>query len=385
MQRPADLLIVGGGLAGGLLALALARRRPDVRVRLLEAGPVFGGNHLWSFFDGDVAAADRWIVDPLVCHRWPTHEVCFPGLRRTLSQGYQSIESERLDAVLRATLPPDRLMAGRPVAAVDAGSATLSDGERVEARAVVDARGMCPAYQALELGWQKFAGQLLRLAAPHGLDRPTIMDATVDQADGYRFIYLLPFGPRHMFVEDTYYVADPAVDRARLAERIRAYAVQRGWVIEEIEREEAAALPIALGGRFASLWPGNDGIARIGMAAGLFQPMTGYSLPDAVRTAALVAGLPDLSAECLSATLRSHAERTWQARGFYRLLARLLFQAADPPDRWRVLRRFYQLSPALIARFYAGNSTHLDKLRLLAGKPPVPLGRALEALKDHMT
>ena len=67
-----DLAIVGGGLAGGLIALALAARRPDLSIRVVEAGDVLGGNHLWSFFDADVSREDRWLLTPLVCHAWPS-------------------------------------------------------------------------------------------------------------------------------------------------------------------------------------------------------------------------------------------------------------------------------------------------------------------------
>jgi lycopene beta-cyclase len=384
VKKAADLLIVGGGLAGGLLALALREKQPDRRVMLIEGGERFGGNHLWSFFDGDVAPGDRWLVEPLICHRWPGHQIRFPGLKRELAAGYQSIESERLDVVLRDRLPPESLLTGTAVTAIDRDQVTLADGRRLTGGAVIDARGMTAGYAKLELGWQKFLGQLLRLRAPHGLTRPCIMDATIDQTDGYRFLYLLPFGPRHLFVEDTYYRADPVIDRDRWAERIGAYAEEQGWLIEAIEREEAAALPIAMGGEFADLWPADDGIGRIGMAAGLFQPMTGYSLPDAVRTAILVAQNSELDAGTLSARLRAHARTEWDSRGYYRLLARLLFHAASPPDRWRMLARFYSLSPGLIARFYAGRSTALDKVRLLAGRPPVPVGRALTVMKEHM-
>jgi lycopene beta-cyclase len=49
-----------------------------------------------------------------------------------------------------------------------------------------------------------------------------------------------------------------------------------------------------------------------------------------------------------------------------------------------VLQRFYRLRSALIGRFYAGQSTLSDKLRILSGKPPVPLGRALKVLKEYL-
>jgi lycopene beta-cyclase len=47
-----------------------------------------------------------------------------------------------------------------------------------------------------------------------------------------------------------------------------------------------------------------------------------------------------------------------------------------------VLERFYGLPEALIARFYAARLTGLDKLRILSGKPPVPIGAALRCIEE---
>jgi lycopene beta-cyclase len=376
-----DLLIAGGGLAGGLIALAVKARRPDVAITIVEAGDRLGGNHIWSFFDSDIAEADRALVAPLVRHHWEGNDVRFPGHQRRLSGAYNSIESEGLDRVVRGALPADAIVTAR-IAALDTSGATLTDGTRIEAAGVIDARGTGDK-DMLDLGWQKFLGQLLRLEAPHGLTRPVIMDAAVDQGDGYRFVYLLPFGPDSIFVEDTYYSTTPDLDANRLRDRIAHYAKGQGWTIAAIEREEMAALPIALGGNFDAFWPVRDRVPRVGMAAGLFQPMTGYSLPDAVRTAALIADLPDLSSRALHHALHPYARKAWEARGFYRLLARMLFRAADPPARYRLLERFYRLDEGLIGRFYAGRSSWVDKARIMIGKPPVPLRRALGAIREE--
>ena len=58
----------------------------------------------------------------------------------------------------------------------------------------------------------------------------------------------------------------------------------------------------------------------------------------------------------------------------------MLFQAAEPEERWRIFARFYRLPEPLIERFYAGRSTVFDKLRVLTGKPPVPIHRGFAAL-----
>ncbi len=376
---PPDIAIVGGGLAGGLIALALAKKRPDLGLLLIEAEDRFGGNHVWSCFDSDIAPEHGWLVAPLFVHAWPGHEVRFPSYERGFTTGYRSIESERLDTAIRSALPTGSLMRGT-VAALAPTSVRLDDGRTFTAGAVIDARGPGDM-SALDLGYQKFMGQRLELAEPHGLTRPVIMDAAVDQLDGYRFVYVLPFGLRSVFVEDTYYSDTPDLDSQCLAARISAYAAAQGWQVERAGRTETGVLPVCMGGDFDRFWrAGGDGIPKAGLRGGFFHAMTGYSLVDAVRVAAMVADMTDLSAPALHARLRRAAIEHWRGGAFYRMLATLLFKAAEPAERHRVLSRFYRLDPALIDRFYAGRSSTFDKLRILAGKPPVPVGRALAAL-----
>jgi lycopene beta-cyclase len=114
--------------------------------------------------------------------------------------------------------------------------------------------------------------------------------------------------------------------------------------------------------------------------AGLFHPLTSYSLPDAVRTAALVANAAIFDGQALHDLLHDHARRLWRSRRFYRMLAAMLFRAAEPAERYRILERFYRLDEGLIGRFYAAESNLGDKIRVMTGKPPVPIGRAVRAI-----
>ncbi|HSU22270.1 MAG TPA: lycopene beta-cyclase CrtY [Variovorax sp.] len=373
-----DLLLVGGGLSNGLIALRLAQQRPDLRVIVLERDDAAGGNHTWSFHDADLDAAQNAWVAPLVAHRWPAHGVRFPQCRRRVEGGYASITSSRFDAVLRQCLG-DRLVFGAAVQRLDAHAVTLADGRVLTARCVIDGRGARPSPH-LALGFQKFLGQEIRTTAPHGLSEPVLMDATVDQHDAYRFVYLLPFTSDTLLVEDTYYADGAALDDAVLRERIAAYVHAQGWRIAEVLREERGVLPIVLAGDAQAFWrDAADGAVPVGLAAALFHPTTGYSLPDAVRLADRLAALPDVDAPAVRAAVRDHALATWRDRSFFRLLNRMLFRAAEPSRRWRVMQRFYGLPAPLIARFYAGRPTLADQLRILMGKPPVPLGAALRA------
>lgn len=372
-----DISIMGGGLSGGLFALALRRWRPDLSVTLIERDAQCGGNHVWSFFATDLPEHGAALVAPLIEAQWRGYDVRFPAHARHLDTPYAAATSHRLDRALRAALPPHALVTGVAVASCDGAGVHLADGRTIAAKAVIDARGI-EDFGQLTGGWQKFLGQRLKLAIPHGLTRPLVMDATVAQADGYRFVYCLPFAPDEIFIEDTYYADGPALDHDVLAWRIADYARARGWSVLGVLGEEHGVLPVVAGGRPAEWRDGHA--APAGARAGLFHPLTSYSLPDALRFALAIAHWPGLGQDNLHEFCRNYSARHWKDNGYYRMLSALLFAAADPAKRYRVLERFYRLDQRLIERFYAGRSTWADKARILAGKPPVAIHRALGVL-----
>ena len=381
--RDCDIAIVGGGLAGGLIALALAERRPDIAVRVLEASAAPGGNHRWSWFESDLSPEGRALLESFSITRWDEgYDVRFPAFARTLRTPYRSLASADFAAALERLLPAGTIRTGAPAASLDAGGVTLESGERIIARAVIDCRGFAPTPH-LGGGWQVFMGRHLRTPKPHGVSRPVIMDAAVAQVGGYRFVYVLPLGADDLFVEDTYYQDAPLLDRPALSARLDAYARAQGWD-GEILGSETGVLPVVTGGDFAALRASQriEGVAVAGARAGFGHPLTSYTLPFAVQTALAIAAEADLPGGELAAMLEMRAREHWAATRFYRRLGAMLF-AAEPTKRRRVFERFYRLDAGLAERFYAARSTGADRLRVLCGKPPVPLGRAIGALVSH--
>ncbi|MFX9135220.1 lycopene cyclase family protein, partial [Acinetobacter baumannii] len=92
-------------------------------------------------------------------------------------------------------------------------------------------RGLEPGLP-LALGYQKFYGAQIETEVPHGEPHPVIMDATVPQIDGYRFVYTLPFDGSTILIEDTYYSDSSEVDASRLRQRVAEYAAAKGWTIK---------------------------------------------------------------------------------------------------------------------------------------------------------
>jgi len=375
-----DFLLVGAGLANSLIALFLHRYRPDATFLMVEKGDRVAGNHTWSFHTTDLDPEHFAFLEPLLPAKWPSQEVWFPKYRRELSTGYNSMTSQSLAAAAQERFG-DRIRLNCGVSEIGPNEVVLDDGTRLTARAVIDGRGYRPS-DALELAFQKFCGVEYAFEDPHGVKLPVIMDATVAQEDGYRFIYNLPFTPKTLLVEDTYYADGPQFDKAEIHERIEDYMGAQGWPrARTVIREEQGILPIALSADINRFWDEvPTGVTQSGLRAALFHPITGYSLPDAVRLAALIAKEGPADARALFEMVRAHSIRTWERRGMFILLNRMLFKAARPHERRQVLQRFYTLPQPLIERFYAASLRKTDNMRILFGKPPIPISRALVQL-----
>lgn len=376
VRRACDVLLVGAGLSNGLIALEIARRRPELSIVMIDPeGLDAARSHTWCLFESDVGAG-AWSRLELQ-HRWPDYTVSFPGLRRQLTTPYGCLTGEGLAHRLSA-IPGLAIVKGRAVE-IDADGAVLEGGARWDAPQVVDGRG-ARASRHIVLGHQKFVGLELDLRRPHDLVRPTVMDARVAQGGDYRFIYVVPTGERRVLIEDTRYADTPDLDVASLEAAVLRYARAQRWSVGEVVRREWGVLPVALDGDIAAYWSELPfSVARVGLGGAFFHPTTGYSLPDAVAVAELVADHVDLPAAALAARVRRRSIQLWRERGFYRLLNRMLFRAARPNERYQVLERFYGLPQPLIERFYAARSTLADKARILSGRPPVPVWRALKA------
>jgi lycopene beta-cyclase len=375
-----DLLLVGGGLANSLIAWRLTQRRPEVRVAILEAGDRLGGNHTWSFHEEDLSAEQRAWMAPFIVHRWPGQHIRFPDCRRDFSEPYLSITSDRLHEVMVAA-GRFELKSGVRVTRLQADAVVTDHGERLTAGAVIDGRGPGPS-EGLVLGFQKFVGREVRLAGPHGLTVPTIMDATVDQHDGYRFVYLLPFSDDTVLIEDTRYSDGEALDPDELHAAIDRYAAARGWTVTETLRDEDGVLPILMACDLDRFWPADDPVARSGLRAGLFQPTTGYSLPQAVALADAIADAWPMDGAQLARFTRDFTRTFWKRTAFYRLLNRMLFRVGRPEHRYKVLQTFYSLPEPLVTNFYATKLTLRQKLRILVGKP-LPILDALPMVRER--
>jgi lycopene beta-cyclase len=215
----------------------------------------------------------------------------------------------------------------------------------------------------LELGWRKSVARDYRFAEPHQVDRPVLIDATVDQHDGFRFMQCIPFSETRMRIEDCYLSNAPELGAEQSVERIEAYLAKRRWVPAELEREETGAQPIPIGGDFGSFWRvGGARVAKIGMRGGFFHPATGSTIADAVRTALMLARQKDYTGAALHDLFEREASAHWRNREPYRSFNAAAFGARQ--DRRKMFEELYQQDPGLIARFYSEQLGVLERMRV---------------------
>ena len=372
-----DYVIVGGGLQGCLLVHALAHHRPDARVLVIERAPELCGNHTWSFHETDVPP-DAWAwLGPLVAFRWPAYRVAFPGMVRRVELGYATVTS---DGLREATMPlatGERrphdggrcvFRLGEACEILSPTQVRLGDATVFESTAVIDCRGRAgsPAKPA-GAGFQAFLGCEYQLTEPWPAAEPTVMDVPKDQADGFEFLYELPFGPHRVLLEYTRFSEATSCDEERAERLISARLSEAGVGSPQLVRREQGCLPMP----YAAPDVQSDRVVAGGYAGGWFHAATGYSMPLAIRFAELVASSQPHD---LSAAVEAAASQDAARRGFSRFLNRLLFCLVKPQDRWKIFKRFYSvLREDRIARFYSHRFTVADAARIVIGKPPTGL------------
>ncbi len=371
-----DMIIVGAGLSGLLTAWRCLDINPDMSVTVIDAADKIAGDHTWSFNLTDIPEHLQDWIRPFIAYQWPRYDVRFPKRNRTLEIPYCSGNSESLRACVQPFIDSGRLrvLLKTRVSVVDTACVTLENGTVMTADCVLDARGFKPNENVF-LGYQKFVGRTIRTKKPHGLKHPIIMDATVAQLGGYRFVYCLPFTNHEVLVEDTYYTDGAELSENEVSTRIEDYIAAQGWEVEKLIRQEKGVLPITLA---VDTRQSAQRVLKLGIAGGHYHAVTGYSLPDAAQVADCISQNLESIPLALSARHYNHINE----ERFFRLLNRMLFRAAKPERRYKVLQRFYGLRQSLIERFYAGTLTHRDKARILSGRPPVPIHKALYNLSE---
>lgn len=326
MEPDFDFAIVGAGVAGWSLAWRLtegplrARRlvvidgaRDDEKLQTLA---------FWS--------ARPTFLEALVRHRWKALRVGGRGQPLALEQYcYQALFFADLQAEARRrvlAVDGNEVVGGRLEAmSQDESSACLSVGGReLTARWVFDSR-FAPRSHAVDLTRhhrleQHFRGWVVR-ATRDAFDAsvPTFMDFRAGTPAGTGFFYVLPFSARDALVEVV--TLSPVA-----AESLRDTYLSEHWGLGPRELEvvnHEAGVSLLADGPFR--WREGPCVRRIGLAAGMLKPSTGYALTRILE-----------DVEALVGTLQAHGHPWGHRRrsAFFSFLDGVLLELwAHRPDR----------------------------------------------------
>ena len=361
-------LIVGGGLAGGLWALRLKELYPDRSILLVDAGNVDDDHHVWCCFESDVPdSLKNWFAS-LVSHRWPEYQIEFRE-KKQFASPYLAIRerelrrrvSEQINCRFResVSMVSDRIL--------------LSGGEEIQFERLFDARGWSER-PPNNCAFQKFVGIDFEFDTPIPFSCPIIMDAQVEQIDGYRFFYILPWSSKTALVEETFFSLTPQLNVEESQLRIQQYVMQKFGQRGEMTRSEQGCLPLNWSHVAPSKKahsneplhePMSDRVHPIGSRAGWVHPVTGYTLPILLQ-----------ALENLEINMKVSAQTR-----FYFWLNRMLYFATRPEERRDVFEHFYRQPSDRIERFYSGRLSRWDQFKILQSPPPVvPLLSAIKAV-----
>lgn len=358
--RRQGVLIAGGGVAGCLAALALARRRPDVPLLIVEERETFGGPGFHHYFEDELEEGARALVDDLAVARWPGFYVAFDRFNRKLKAPCGGLDGPALHRAMVETLAPNQYRLGVKVVAVRDDALVLDGGEELKAEGAIDARGAANLSQ-LDVGYEARLERRYRFAAPHGVDRPVLIDTTANGGSGAGFFQVAPLDAERLIVADIS-LAARNLPGEQAAARLDHYVSLRGWRGGEIEDGAVVTRPLPRGGDFAAFWRiGGARVAKLGLRGGFVHPVTGRTVADGAHAAMLLAEQQDFSGAALHDLFEEEARRLWRGREFLRGIGKSLAATEAKTDR---LAALFALDPGLLVRFHADRLGLFERMKV---------------------
>jgi len=374
MSARYDAVIAGGGLSGLSLAAHLASQGWGNRsVLILDDARSRPSATSWGFW-----SVGPGLLDAAVSRTYDRVRIHADGGARVLAlhpYRYRVVERSDLCRVVGAMVgrcPAFRLASGRVEEIRDGpdGGLVIVDGEPVRGDWVFDSVTPPPAATPVDArlaftGWEVRCDRPVFDAAV-----PVLFDFRTPQADGSRFVYVLPNGAHQALVELTEFVPrtgrpPAAADRRDAIARYLAGVV--GVDEYEVLRTESAVLPLRT--RPARRRSGR--VLTIGAAAGMVKASTGYAFQRIQRDSAAIAA---------SLVQNGHPFATPAARSRYRVLDAVMLDVLerDPAQLELAFAQLFRGNPVERVLSFLDEATRIaDDLKLMASLPPGPYLRAL--------
>jgi len=379
-QEEADVLILGGGLAGTSLAVHLEEAGYGGRVAIVDERRDFSNEARWCSWSEMPS-----VMQPLVSRRWHRWNVSTTeghAQGKSEKSPYQHIYAPDFFAHFHERFARDgktELFFGHSVSRVcsqnDGASVCTRDEEGREtnwrAKWVFDARGathtrLKQLSRPGQIHWrQSFVGLVVEFEdAVFKADEMTLMDFRVPQKAGARFVYILPFSDKRALVEITSFAPD-AAPFEELESTLLCWIQTRLGANFRTHSRESGDLPMATTPLSPVIAPR---IGAIGLCGGAARAATGYAFGCIQRQGQWIAGMMAKRKDPLA---DGALHRLTHPPKFAALDAVFLEALGRGPDfaAQCFLRMIGRVPADSLTRFLEEQSGMADELRLIAALP----------------
>ncbi|RFA18019.1 lycopene cyclase family protein [Subtercola boreus] len=384
-----DYVILGGGCAGLSAAIALLDAGASGSILIVDSRVDYRDDRTWCFWDVEPTPFTH-----LARGRWNSWEVRSAGSRAVSSPSagrtaYVSIAANdfylyALDRLVTAGTV--RLLFGEPAEAyVDTEDEVIVTTARhsLRARQVIDARGL--GMSGVDRARSKTSGTSLpqafvglHIVADHPVfdeDSCLLMDFTVDQSCGLRFMYVVPVSATEALVENVF-LTETGLSEAAYVAGIELY-LARSFGLEahqyRVLSRERGCIPMT-----DSAFDNRPSprVTLLGTLGGATRPSTGYTFLRIQR-----------SCRAAAARLVNGSERGGESDPCSLLDSIFLRFLRDHPERApRVFHRMFDaVDPNALVRFLSDQSDWRDIARLIIALPKIWfLAAALKVLVGRL-
>ncbi|MGB3632852.1 MAG: lycopene cyclase family protein [Rubrobacteraceae bacterium] len=371
-----EYVILGAGCAGLSLCRYLLEQGATEPILILDQKSEFADDRTWCFWDVEPTpfshlANKQW-------GSWAIHAAGDIVEQKTERYPYQCLTAADFYRSVLEKISHHKnvtLQLGEPVESCKEheGETFIQTTQNTyTARYVFDGRGLPPNSPMFEEArikavWvpQKFVGLRIRSREPvFDPERCTLMDFSVSQERGLRFVYVLPFSEREALVENVY-LSEAKISVDEYRDELESYlSVVYGIFPDDyvVDGEERGYIPMT---DYAFPRKFGERTYSIGMLGGESRPSTGYTFLRIQRYCRALA-------ENVVAG-REPPQRVEAAR--YKLLDKIFlrFMKEHPEKCPGVYRRMFTGLPAdTLVRFLTEKSTLLEDLRLVLAMPKIP-------------
>jgi Lycopene cyclase protein len=194
MPKSCDIIIIGGGLTGSIIALLLTCYRPEVEFLLIEAGESCGGDTLETAIWDEIPEIARAVIDGAIVKDWAQCHIAYPSSAEKRDTRTVMLDPTQLHLEVLRQVSSDDMSLNSVVHSIEGDTINFSGGAAT-AQTIIDARETETLHSLNVL----IKSSNTDFETPHGLSFPVLADMSLT-GDSWAFQQYFPVDPTKMLI-----------------------------------------------------------------------------------------------------------------------------------------------------------------------------------------